>query len=329
MTDSQTPQPQEQRIAPPLASDLEASSEEKSTTETINQHRQRLTAVVACVVVAAAVVLGVCGICFGGKGAQDDASSHKLTAPTETASDSDTQSKSQDADKQAQGSMSEPKTGDDSYDTAQDDTETDKPSDTVPGGITDGGSEDTLGQDETSQNASTQNTVTEDDLPGGAPDASGEQNDASHKASSEDSGSSYEENADNKPASQQTASAPAPEPETPVSKLEQPATITVHVAIDSSRAVPFGYPSSLGGGTVELREGASVYDALCATGVAVGGSSSYVSSIGGLSEFACGSGSGWLYFVNGVSPSVGCNSAYVQNGDTVTWIYTIDLGGDL
>lgn len=120
-----------------------------------------------------------------------------------------------------------------------------------------------------------------------------------------------------------------PQPETPAEQPEKPATITVNVAIDSSRAVPVGYAASMGGGTVTVNEGASVYDALCATGVAVGGSSGYVSSIGGLAEFACGSGSGWLYFVNGVSPSVGCDSYVLKNGDSVTWIYTLDLGNDL
>ena len=120
-----------------------------------------------------------------------------------------------------------------------------------------------------------------------------------------------------------------PQPETPAEQPEKPATITVSVSTDSSRAVEYGYAASMGGGTVTLNEGSSVYDALCATGVAVGGSSGYVTSIGGLAEFACGATSGWLYFVNGVSPSVGCGSYVLKNGDSVTWIYTLDLGNDL
>ena len=64
-------------------------------------------------------------------------------------------------------------------------------------------------------------------------------------------------------------------------------------------------------------------------GASVGGSSGYVSSIGGLAEFACGPGSGWLYFVNGSSPGYGCGSYILSGGENITWIYTCDLGNDL
>lgn len=111
------------------------------------------------------------------------------------------------------------------------------------------------------------------------------------------------------------------------SSSSKPKHVTVSVYIDSSRAK--GYPTSLGGGTVTLRAGSSVYDALCATGVSVGGSSKYVSSIGGLAEFACGKGSGWLYFVNGSSPGYGCGSYILKGGENITWIYTCDMGNDL
>lgn len=125
------------------------------------------------------------------------------------------------------------------------------------------------------------------------------------------------------------APAPAPVPEPEPAPAPQPSTITVSVYIDSSRAASSGYPSSLGGGSVTLNQGASVYDALCALGVSVGGSSSYVSSIGGLAEFACGPGSGWLYFVNGSSPGYGCGSYILNGGESITWIYTCDLGNDV
>ena len=126
------------------------------------------------------------------------------------------------------------------------------------------------------------------------------------------------------------AAAPAPEPAPePAPAPSAPSTVTVTVYIDSSRAASNGYPSSLGGGTVTLNQGASVYDALCATGASVGGSSGYVSSIGGLAEFACGPGSGWLYFVNGSSPGYGCGSYILSGGENITWIYTCDLGNDL
>ena len=130
------------------------------------------------------------------------------------------------------------------------------------------------------------------------------------------------------PSASEGAAAPAPTP-APEPAPAPSAPVTVSVYIDSSRAASNGYPSSLGGGTVTLNQGASVYDALCATGASVGGSSSYVSSIGGLAEFACGPGSGWLYFVNGSSPGYGCGSYILSGGENITWIYTCDLGNDL
>lgn len=122
---------------------------------------------------------------------------------------------------------------------------------------------------------------------------------------------------------------PAPEPQPAPEPAPAPSTVTVSVYVDSSRAASEGYPSSLGGGTVTLNQGASVYDALCATGMSVGGSSGYVSSIGGLAEFQCGPGSGWLYFVNGSSPGYGCGSYILNGGESITWIYTLDMGNDL
>lgn len=117
------------------------------------------------------------------------------------------------------------------------------------------------------------------------------------------------------------AATPSPEP--------APATITVSVHVDSSRATPHGWPSCLASTAVTLPAGSSVYDALLATGVGVGGSSSYVSAIGGLAERACGSGSGWLYSVNGAMPSYSCGSYILNGGESICWIYTCDMGRDL
>ncbi len=121
---------------------------------------------------------------------------------------------------------------------------------------------------------------------------------------------------------------PAPQPQ-PTPEPPAPSTITVSVHVDSSRAASKGYPASMASGSVTLNQGASVYDALCALGVSVGGSSNYVTSINGLAEFACGSGSGWLYLVNGSSPGYGCGSYILQGGESITWVYTCDMGNDL
>ncbi|WP_146007929.1 DUF4430 domain-containing protein, partial [Raoultibacter massiliensis] len=121
------------------------------------------------------------------------------------------------------------------------------------------------------------------------------------------------------------APAPAPEP----APAPAPATITVSVYVDSSRAASYGYSSCLASASVTVPQGATVYDALAATGVSVGGSSSYVSSIGGLAEFSCGANSGWLYYVNGYSPGYGPGSYALSGGESITWVYTLDLGADV
>ena len=85
--------------------------------------------------------------------------------------------------------------------------------------------------------------------------------------------------------------------------------------------------------TVTLAGGESVYDVLCgvcsANGIALGGNSGYIKSIGGLAERACGGGSGWLYRVNGTAPGVGCGSYPVADGDSIEWVYTCEMGNDL
>jgi len=122
-----------------------------------------------------------------------------------------------------------------------------------------------------------------------------------------------------------SASTPSSPPPTPPA----PSTITVSVYVDSSRAASFGYASCMASTNVTLSPGASVYDALCATGVSVGGSSSYVKSINGLAEFSCGAGSGWLYFVNGTKPGFGCGSYSLSGGEDIVWIYSLDFGNDV
>ncbi|WP_058986674.1 DUF4430 domain-containing protein [Hugonella massiliensis] len=107
-----------------------------------------------------------------------------------------------------------------------------------------------------------------------------------------------------------------------------PATITVTVTIDASNAhkVNASYPSSMGSKQVTVPAGASVYDALKATGASIGGSSTYVSSINGLAEKACGSGSGWMYKVNGVYPNYACGKYKLQGGESIVWAYTVTKG---
>ena len=108
-----------------------------------------------------------------------------------------------------------------------------------------------------------------------------------------------------------------------------PSTITVTVSVDGSKAKPSGYSVGAAARSVTLPAGATAYDALVATGLSVNMSGGYVRSIGGLAEFSCGAGSGWMYGVNGTYPKKSCTAYKLSAGDTVRWVYTLDNGNDL
>ena len=48
----------------------------------------------------------------------------------------------------------------------------------------------------------------------------------------------------------------------------------------------------------------------------------YIAGFNNIDEKDCGSQSGWLYFVNGKSPSKSCNKYTLSNGDNVVFSYT-------
>ncbi|RXZ82090.1 DUF4430 domain-containing protein [Paenibacillaceae bacterium] len=55
----------------------------------------------------------------------------------------------------------------------------------------------------------------------------------------------------------------------------------------------------------------------------------YIESIAGDGEFDHGSGSGWMYNVNGNYPNYGASQYKLKQGDNVQWRYTTNLGIDL
>lgn len=55
----------------------------------------------------------------------------------------------------------------------------------------------------------------------------------------------------------------------------------------------------------------------------------YVSGISYLYEYVYGDLSGWMYSVNGETPSIGCGSYLVGDGDEILWQYSTSLGEDL
>ncbi len=84
---------------------------------------------------------------------------------------------------------------------------------------------------------------------------------------------------------------------------------------------------------VEIGKGDTVYDVLAAVckknGILFSANMGYIEGINNLYETDFGDSSGWIYFVNGESPSVGCGSYVLSDGDRIQWSYTRNLGKDL
>ncbi len=57
--------------------------------------------------------------------------------------------------------------------------------------------------------------------------------------------------------------------------------------------------------------------------------SAYVEGIANLYEFDVGSGSGWMYKVNGWFPNYGCSRYEIQPGDEICFVYTCNYGKDV
>ena len=91
--------------------------------------------------------------------------------------------------------------------------------------------------------------------------------------------------------------------------------------------------------TVTFTEGESVFDVLqrvcCDNGIQMEASrspeynSAYVEGINNIYEFNVGSGSGWMYKVNGCFPNYGCSSYTLSQGDAICWVYTCNRGDDV
>lgn len=84
---------------------------------------------------------------------------------------------------------------------------------------------------------------------------------------------------------------------------------------------------------VEISEGDTVYGVFSAVckenNILFSANMGYIEGINNLFETDFGDSSGWIYFVNGEAPSVGCNSFELADGDIIEWHYTCDLGKDL
>ena len=95
----------------------------------------------------------------------------------------------------------------------------------------------------------------------------------------------------------------------------------------------------LGTVTVELQEGDTVFSVLQRVAsdyniqmeysVSPLYQTTYIEGLGNLYEKDCGARSGWMFAVNGVFPNYGASDYAVQDGDSIRWLYTCDLGSDL
>lgn len=59
------------------------------------------------------------------------------------------------------------------------------------------------------------------------------------------------------------------------------------------------------------------------------GSATYIKGIDDLYQFDEGPQSGWLFKVNDTFPEEGSGAYEVKSGDTVQWVYTVNLGKDV
>lgn len=88
---------------------------------------------------------------------------------------------------------------------------------------------------------------------------------------------------------------------------------------------------------IEIEDGDTVYTVLTQAARKYGiqlennGSAdmAYIAGINYLYERDFGELSGWIYLVNGSTPSVGCSEYVLSDGDRVEWHYTLELGNDI
>ncbi len=144
-----------------------------------------------------------------------------------------------------------------------------------------------------------------------------------------------QENGNRQPASGQSqpdrqAQPPAQQPQQPA---EQPKVQTVTLTI----SVPSEGRKILNQFPVEFEDGDTTFSVLKKAtrqqGIQMsfsgGNSNPYVEGIDNLYEFDKGAGSGWMCSKNGVFISKSSGKASLSAGDSVLWVYTLDLGKDI
>ncbi len=118
---------------------------------------------------------------------------------------------------------------------------------------------------------------------------------------------------------------------------------SVSVCIDASAAVAYGdgensFGTDLGDGMIlpatafRLEDGDSVLTVLRrvteAMGIQTETQGGYVEGIANLYEFDCGGESGWVYTVNGASPSLSASAYFPKDGDVIVWTYITSFANE-
>lgn len=129
------------------------------------------------------------------------------------------------------------------------------------------------------------------------------------------------------PQNDQGSSEPAPQAET---------ALTVNLKIDCKEAVDAENKTALEAsedgimfdGTLDLEEGATIYDALVASGVNITSSDSsygkYVSAINGLAAGDQGEMSGWIFTLNGEDVMVSADQQELADGDSIAFNFILE-----
>ena len=122
----------------------------------------------------------------------------------------------------------------------------------------------------------------------------------------------------------------------PVTKDNITGVVTLSVRCDTI-AGKNGAPKNpviIGKTECNISKGDTVYDILAEVLREKGipfehNASYYISGIDNLYEYQFGELSGWMYRVNGETPSVGCGEYVLNDGDVIEWLYTCEIGNDL
>ena len=121
--------------------------------------------------------------------------------------------------------------------------------------------------------------------------------------------------------------APASDVETDTGSANQKAellSVEVSVTSAAANAKDSKWPANLvNAELVEVKSGSSVLDVLDSAKIEYKLDGVYVTEIEGLSQKAIGSGSGWLYTVNGESPLDGPGAIEVHDGDKIVFDYFV------